>query len=177
MIQNAPESLGVVVRRRAPPDDIVAVVGDSENRVHDAFQVVNGGVVAVEIDAAAGLEDAVELQQSDAHKREVSRHAFAAGELRAVEQVEQRGEAALDFVYPFLFHVVERPHVLELRAARLAVERGGVSLVGVERRVEIDEVDAVGVYPAQNIQIVADEDGSARRVAGVWHLGKILWMG
>ena len=57
------------------------------------------------------------------------------------------------------FHVAHLPCVFELRACRFRAYRRGVVLVGVEGRIEIDEVDYLVVESSEDIEIVAGEDG------------------
>ncbi len=57
------------------------------------------------------------------------------------------------------FHVAHLPCVFELRACRFRAYRRGVVLVGVEGRIEIDEVDYLVVESSEDIEVVAGEDG------------------
>ena len=68
MVADASEAAGVVVGGGAAPDDVVEEIVGAEDGVHDGAEVVDGGVVAVEVDAAGVFEGAVEFEESDAHE-------------------------------------------------------------------------------------------------------------
>ena len=76
-------------------------------------------------------------------------------------------------VYPSLrillrwrVNIRQVPSILERCACRFATDGCGVISVGVEGRIEVDEVDAVVVDSAHDIEVVALEDGSVGDVAG-----------
>ena len=71
--------------------DFVAEVPGAEDAVQQHFEVVAGGGVAVEVEAAAGLEDAVELDEAGGHHDEVGGHLVAAEEARPVEISDEGG--------------------------------------------------------------------------------------
>ena len=50
------------------------------------------------------------------------------------------------------------------RSRRSATDRRGVVAVGVERRVQVDEVDRSAVTAAQDVQIVPGPDGSVGKI-------------
>ena len=66
--------------------------------------------------------------------------------------------AVRDFAVPADVEVIPGPGVLEGGAGRLGADGGAIGAVGVERRVEVDEVDAGGVQPAEDVQVVANPD-------------------
>ena len=50
----------------------------------------------------------------------------------------------------------------------MATYGGGVVLIGIEGRVEVYEVDALGVHAAEDVEVVAGPDGLVSEV-WVWH--------
>ena len=165
------------MRRRTLPNDFVAEVPcaeDAESSTH--FEVVAGGGVAVEVEAAAGFEDAVELDEAGGHHDQVGGHLVAAEEARPVKIPDERGNQ-VDKAFVGAGHEVgvevfgaaaPVPAVLEggdlgvAVAAGFVAEEDVVAAVGVEGRVEVDEVDGgvgevVGV--AQDGEVVAVEEG------------------
>src|ERR1039458_3924522 len=58
----------------ALPDDFVAEVLCSKNRIQQQLQVVGRSWIAVEEKAAGGFEDAMELDEAGGHHGEVSHH-------------------------------------------------------------------------------------------------------
>jgi len=140
----------------AVPYDFVLEAFESEHRIKNHFDVVAGGGVAVEIERAGGLEDAVELDEAEGHHGEVRHHAVAlpagvAGE-EDLERPHQVAELGRDVVAGHQLVVggggglVPLPGVLErlgLGAARgpvLVLEEDVVVGLGVERGVEVDQV-------------------------------------
>jgi len=86
-------SFRVAARRCAFPDNLVLIVLRTEHRVHDDFEVMGGGGVAVEIDGAGGFEDAAEFEEAEGHHGEVGEHVGGAEEV--VEAFEAFGEAVV----------------------------------------------------------------------------------
>ena len=109
----------------------------------------------------------MQFQQPHAHKGQVAGHAFAVGQLGPVNQVIQRWAAELNFVNPFLLHIAEPPDVIKLGAPRFAVQRRGVGAVGIEGRVQVDEVNALGVDAPEDVQVVPGKDGAVGHIAAV----------
>ena len=76
-------------------------------------------------------------------------------------------------VYPSLrillhwrVNIRQVPGVLECCACCFATYRCGVVSVGVERRIEVDKVDAVVIHPSHHIEIIPLENRAVRDVAG-----------
>ena len=109
----------------------------------------------------------MQFQQPHAHKGQVAGHAFAVSQLGAVDDVKEGRTADFNFLNPILFQVAESPDVVKLGAPRFAVQRGGVRLVGVERRVQVDEVNALGVDAPEDVQVVPGKDGAVGHIANV----------
>ena len=63
------------------PDNLRAKVLWAKDGVHEQLEVVARGRVAVHVDAAGGLQHAMELEEADGHNREVGHHVVVAQEL------------------------------------------------------------------------------------------------
>ena len=74
VVDNAAETPGVVVGGGPPPDQVVAVAGDAKDVIQQGFEVMAGGVVAVIVDAAGGLEQAAHFGQAFRHIGEIGEH-------------------------------------------------------------------------------------------------------
>jgi len=127
-----------------------------------AFEVVAGGRIAVQIDAARGLEHAVKFDQTDGHPYEMRHHVISAEESQqCLDQVcELAGAAGYNFPLHGLGVNTPLPGVLEggdLRGGFLAaffLEKHVLVCVGIEGRVEVDEIDTfVRDVLAQNVQL------------------------
>ena len=134
-------------------------------RVHQQLEVVVGGGVAVEVYATCVLQDAVEFYHALGHHGQVGHHVVIAGE--GTHGLEEVGELAGGVGYNILIGALRfktpAPGVLEggnLGGGLLAclfLEEDVVVGVGVEGRVEIDEVNAgVGDVVAQDVEVVAE---------------------
>ena len=155
---NSPVPLCVRAARRALPYDLVSKVSRSKNRVHQELEVVAGRRVAMQVDAARRLQDPVHVHQPHGHHRQVRLHPLAVGHARRLDHVRQGGLLVGYQPHPRNVKVGQRPSVLERRAHRRAAHRGRVVLVGVERRVEVNQVDALAVHPAQDVEVVTGLD-------------------
>ena len=54
------------------PHNLIPEIGWPENLVEHQLQIMAGGGVAVEVERAGGLEDAVKLYQPDGHHHQIS---------------------------------------------------------------------------------------------------------
>ena len=178
-VMNAPVLLaalsGIAMRASSFPNYLGPEIRCSKHSIHQQLQIVAGGGVAVEVDAAGGLEDAVELDHPLGHHGEVGHHVVLA------EELAQGGEEAADLVGSASDHVLVGglglpapvPGVLEggdlgggFLAGALA-EEDVVGGVGVEGRVQVDEVDGfVGDVLAEDVQIVAEVEAVGGFVGG-----------
>jgi hypothetical protein len=130
------------------PDNFVPKILRPKHGVHQHFQVVAGGRIAVQIDGAGVLKHTVELDQARGHHGEVSHHVALSKE--CFEGTHGIGDAvaALDDFFVGASRVlVPYPRILEghdLGAGAGAVffgEEDVVVLAAIEGRVEIDQVD------------------------------------
>ena len=174
------------------PDDFVAKVRLPEHPVQQQFQIVARGRIAVEVQAAGRFQHAVQFDQADRHHRQIGHHVVVAQEAaHGVQQVERLGMAAArDPVEGVLRAVVPVPAILERGDLRIGGRAGGraeedvVGGIRIERRVEIDQVDAgIRDFALQDREIVAvvqvvrgpvlhpgmmhDSGGTATRTASV----------
>ncbi len=164
----------IAVRRSAFPGDFVAEPVGAENAVEQQLEIMARGRVAVEIEAARGPEHAMQLDQPDRHHRQIGHHVVVAEErAHRGEHVEgARPPAVHHLVKGILRRVVPVPAVFErfdlcVRfAARCSAEQDVVIGIRIERRIEIDEIDAVIRHMrAQHIQIVP-----VKQMVGQLHL-------
>ncbi len=145
------------------PNDLVAESGAPEYGVHDELQVMGHCWIAVEVNAACGLQHTAHLQQPDGHVGEIGlvrvRHC---GQQHTV----QRRVLRLDQVDPFRVHVRKRPGILERRTRCPGAYRRRIVRFRVERRVQVDQINAAAVHAAQNRQVVSCPDRLIGPVAG-----------
>ena len=155
----------VIVAGSTPPRNLVSKILFAKDRVHEQLYVVAGGEVAVEVDAAGVLEDAVEFNHTLGHHGEVGHHVVVAEEgAHGLEQVgELAGSVGYDVLIGTLGIKAPMPGVFEggdLGGGLLAaffLEEDVVVGVGVEGRVEVDEVNAgVGDVVAEDVEVVAE---------------------
>ena len=168
-VVNPTELISARTPRVPPPHDLVLEVHCAEDGVHDGFEVVAGSLVAVEIDAPGRLEDPFHFEQADGHHAEVRLHALAVGETCGGNRCIEGWMLVRNQPHPCSVEVAERPRILERGPCGLASNRGAVVLVGVERRIEVDEVDALRVETSEDVDVVP---GEYRLVCEVhWHGG------
>ena len=152
------EGVGVAVSRGPFPGYLGHEVAGTEKGIHQQLQVVACRRVAVQVDAARRLQDTVHLHQPHGHHRQVRLHPLAVGQARRFQYMGCRGLLVGYQPHPRNVKVGQRPSVLERRARRRAAHWGHVVLVGVERRVEVNQVNALAVHPAQDVEVVAGPD-------------------
>ncbi len=154
--------LRVIVSTATFPNDLGAKHLCAEYPIHEEFEVVTCGGVAVEVDGAGFFEDAAQLDEAWGHHGEVGEHVGAAEE--GTEGAHGVGYAATlfdDFFVAAGGFFVPLPGVFEggdLGGGAGAVffgEEDVVVLAGVERRIEVDEVyGLVRDVLAQNLEVV-----------------------
>ena len=148
------------------PYNLVAEVFAAEDGVEDDLQVVAGGRVAVEVEAAGRLEHPVQFDQARRHHHQVRHHLVRADDL--AQRAHRRRHARQSFLYQFVIGALRRfapmPRILEggdLGVAllpALVFEQHVVGSAAVEGRIEVNQVNAfVGevVALAQNVEVVA----------------------
>ncbi|PAV92482.1 hypothetical protein WR25_00704 [Diploscapter pachys] len=97
------------------PDDFVAVALSAEHRVEQQLEIMAGGRIAVEEQAAGRLELTMQFDQADRHHGEIGHHVvFAEERAHRPQQFERARVAALaDLVEGILRRVVPVPRVFE----------------------------------------------------------------
>ena len=150
-----------------PPDDFAAEVVAAENGVHQRLEVMPGGGIAVQVDAAVIGEDAAHFGQANCHKHQEGGHIGAVADFGGFDGQLDVGPVVFDLVQPFrVDNIIPVPAILEAGAGGQAV-RGGVEVaVFVERRVGGDQLDGAGVHAAQEGQVVAVVEGAVGEVWG-----------
>ena len=162
-VGDAPEAVTVRSSSGAPPRDLIPEPRAPEDAIHEGLEVVARCRVAVQVDRSGGSQDSPHLDQPDAHHDEVRLHPLGMRGPRCVNDLVQAGVLVGNLTVPLGVHVVQCPRVLERRARSLAADRRAVVGIGVERRVEVDQVDRLRVHAAQDKQVVAGEQSAVQR--------------
>src|SRR5665213_809115 len=146
------------------PDYLVSEIGWSEHRVKQDLQIMTCYGIAVQVQRSGWLQHPVQFQQPNGHHREIGHHVVLA-EKRAhrPQQVGGVGVAgAQHLIEGVLGLLPPMPGIFEgfdlrlrLRPRRRA-EQHIVGRLRIERRVEVDQIDALaGDAVAQNVQVIA----------------------
>ncbi|MBA7714302.1 hypothetical protein ES703_123320 [subsurface metagenome] len=128
------------------PDNLIYEMLNPKHRIHEAFQVVAGGGVAVQVDGTCRLQNPSQLHQPGSHHHQVGQHVVVTQELlETLKQVYQRGRSTgHKLVIGAGRDLVPVPEIgkgLDLRGRRRALrllEQYVIRSLGVERRVEVD---------------------------------------
>jgi hypothetical protein len=157
------------------PDDLIHKELWSKHGVHQNFEVVACGGIAVEINGAGFLEDAAEFDEAGGHHGEVGHHVGV--EEEGFEGAEGVGDAASlldDLLVGALGVDVPLPGVFKgvnLGAGLGAVffgEEDVVVLAGVEGRIEIDKIDGLVLdVELEDFEVVAVIEPIFERVHGI----------
>ncbi len=157
------ESVCTAVRVGPLPDDFIEEELGTKDAVHQQFEVVACGRVAVQVDGAGLLENSAKFHKAWCHHGKVREHVSSAEE--GSESPHSFGDAATSFDGLFVGEgglFVPLPCVFEggdLRGGACAVLLGKedvIVLTGVEGWVEIDEVGGVGGdVIAENREVIA----------------------
>ena len=124
----------------------------------------------MQVDGAGILQHPLHLQQPNRHHAQVGLHPFTMSKSRRFQDFVHGRLLVGDQAHPGHVQVGQGPGVLEGGAGRSAAHRRGVVAVGVERRVQVDEVDRRGVEAAQDVQVVPGPDGSVSEVGHPFHV-------
>ena len=152
---------------RVVPYNFIAEIALAKNFVHDDFQVVTRRGVAMQINAAGVLQQAMHRGNPLRHVREIGKHAAAIG----VDYVERTdgamrrvGDRAHDQINAVLRLFIPFPSVGErgqlreivlVPAISLRAEKNIVVGLAVERRVQVNQVHAMVVPVAHHFQAIA----------------------
>lgn len=151
------------------PDDFILKLLRPEDGIHEQLQVVARRGVAMQVDAARLLEDSLQLHESRGHHRQVGEHVVLPEERAERAHRGAHGAAGLhDLLVVMRGRRVPSPGVgkrfdlgVRRRPLRL-LEEDVVAGVRVERRVEVDQVDALILdVPTEHVQVVAVAQGAA----------------
>ncbi len=157
-IVDAGEGFCVAPACRPFPDNFVPEVLPIENSVHDGFEIMRCGGVAMQVDAARRLQEPVHFQQAHGHKAHECAHAVGMGAAGALDGLHEPGIVVGDPVHPVRVHILlPRPPVLKAGPGGEAVRRGVEVAALVERRVRGDEVHGLRIHGPEETQIVPVE--------------------
>ncbi len=112
----------------------------------------------MKVNRSGRFENAVALQQPDRHVGEIGEVAGVADAPDAVEIVEKLRLVLPDRHQPLVLDILLPEDVAEPCALRAAADGGGELPVLVERRIEIDQVNAFRIDATQNVEVVVAED-------------------
>ena len=147
-------AIGRVVGARARPGNRVPETRATENTVTQNAQVRTCRIVAVQVERPGRLQHPAQLEQPHGHHREVRPHRLPVHHAGGLDRRVHPRLAVSNLAVPGDVDVAQRPRVLERGAGGLRADGRGVVLVGVERRVGVHQVDAVGVQAAQDVEVV-----------------------
>ena len=173
----------VIMAGSSFPDNFAAKMFFAKGRIQQEPQVMSGGGVAVQVQAAGGFQDAAQLDQPRGHHHQISQHIAAAQKLAKGGHhiLDRRGGVRVqqDFLLKGAFRFL-RPVPSIVKGADLGrgvlaglfPEQDIVRGVGVKGRVEIDQVHRlVGKMFPHYLQVVAVVEGvghKGRLGGGVW---------
>ena len=169
-VMNAPVLLAplfcVAVRGASLPSNLSTELVRTEDSIQYHFEVMACRRVTVQVQAPGRLQHAVQLHQPGGHHHQVGHHLVGADELaqRADHAAHVGRRIVHQVVIGLLGGVAPMPGVVKGDNLRLGIvpafvpEQHVVGAVGVERRVEVNQVHAFGRdILAQDGQIVAIE--------------------
>ena len=142
------------------PSDLISKIRLPKDSVHDQLQIMRRCRIAMQINAARVFQNAFHLKQANRHHDRIRFHALAMSGTRRRDDVMQGRLSVGDFAMPSEVDIVQRPCVFERRPRRLRPDRRRVCLVGIEGRVKVDQVDAVRIHAAHDVQVVACPHGA-----------------
>ena len=168
----------VVVRSIALPNNFVYKILGPKHRIQQNFQIMARGRVAVQIERARRFQHAMQFDEPHRHHGEIGHHVVLA------EKLPHRHQHGRGVGIARLHHLVERllgawrpvPSIVEGLDLRLRLvpvrrlEKHVIGRVRIERRIEIDEINAlVGDVVAQDGEVVAIIERVAARLAAHRH--------
>ena len=148
------------------PNNFIAEPIFAKDAIHQELEVVGGGGVAVQVDGARRLQDALHLQQPHRHEDEVGLHPFPMGLTGSINDGVGGRVAVCQLPVLTHVHVIQGPGILEGGAGGLAANGGFIGAVGIEGRVQVDQVHTGRVHAPHDVQIVSSPDGGAGKVCG-----------
>ncbi len=164
-VMNAGISLGITPARCALPNNFIAKVRPSENRIHNGFQVMTGRGIAMQIDRARRLEQSPHFKQSHGHETHEGSHAIRVRIAGTFDGFHQSRIVIGDLVHPFLMYItLPRPAILELGSGCQTVRRSMEVSALVEGRISGDQVYGFRVHGPHELEIIAVEKSTIRPV-------------
>ncbi len=154
------------------PNYFITEILKPKHRIQNDLQIMAGGRVAVQVQAAGGLEHAVHLDQAGSHHHQVGQHLVLTDDAAqgGDHVIHGAGVGSDEITIGLLSGLAPVPGVVkggDLGVggdAGFILEEDVVGAVGVEGRVEVDEVDRFGGD-------VSGGWGGCRRSRGCWSWG------
>ena len=152
------------MRSRPFPNNFALKVFFPKHPIQHDFQVMAGRRVAVQVDTAGEFEHALQFDQPVTHHGEVGHHVVLAQEFAQREHhVGHVGAATgFDFMKLPACLLAPMPGILKCGDLRVALHALGrfeqqvVVALGIERRIEINQIDRfIRNVIAQNIEVIA----------------------
>lgn len=160
---------GLSCRFIAPNNFVLEVFG-TEDRIQHNLQIMAGGRVTVQVQAAGGLEHPVQLHQPGSHHHQVCHHLVCANEVtQGADHFDNSGGGGSDQVVVGGFGggspmpgIVKGGQLGFRGGAGFVLEEDVVGAVGVEGWVEVDEINGFGGdVLAQDGEVIPIEEGVA----------------
>ena len=150
------------------PNNLTSKILHPKDRIQHHFQVMAGGRVAVQVQAAGRFQHPVQFHQARGHHHQVSHHLVLADE--SVHRVQHGGHLHRRGLHHLpeealipVPGIVKRVDLRFALHAALVLEQHRIRPVAVERRVQVDQVHAlVRNILLQNFQVIAIEQGVFR---------------
>ena len=123
-------------------------------------------IITMQPDGTRRFQHALHFHQPHGHENQIRHHPLA---MRLAGGLNHGigGWVAVSQLAMFMHvHVIERPGILEGRARRLAANGSLVGAIGIERRIQVDQVNAVAVHPPKDGEVVACPDGARHEIGG-----------
>ena len=158
------------------PDNFIQEVLIPENGIHHEFQVMPCSRVAMQVNASGRLQQSLHFKNSYRHVDQIRLHRITMHFTSGFNQRMERGMLVGNIAVPLNINVRKCPGVFELGTGRLAADGSRIVVVGIERRIKIDQIDMTRIHFPHHLQIVADEYGAVFPVLPVAHnaVGSLL---
>ena len=150
--------------------NLVLEAGATVNAVHQQLEVMSGGGITVQVNGTGVFQHPAHFEQPNRHHAQVGLHPLAVGQSCRLQHLVHGRLLVGNQSHPGDVQVGQCPSVLEGGAGRGASHRRGVVAIGVERRVQIDEVHRRGVEAVQYVRVVSGTDGPVGEVGHGWDI-------
>src|SRR5207244_3516414 len=102
------------VRSRAPPDDLVTELGRAEDGIEEDPEIVAGGRIAVQVNAAGRLQHPPQLAQARRHHRQIGKHAARADQrLKSLKHLGEMTTLRQQFCECSVCRFIPAPEITE----------------------------------------------------------------